>query len=159
MADSKISLKLLIDKNHQRLLFAEAGKDFIDFLFSLMVLPVGTVLGILGKREATGGLSKLYGSVSDLKVDYLTAMITIKNPYDLKSIVNANGGGFVKGPVTYMVMDDLVVSPMPTSTFSSINLFNKLNINDLASVEERVVRVGTNESSVLEFVHACYQCE
>ncbi|XP_076941222.1 uncharacterized protein LOC143610705 [Bidens hawaiensis] len=178
-----------------------------------MVLPVGTVMGILDKRETIGGLSKVYKSITDLNIDYLhsndikdvllkpksmlplfsdklplpneafesestyppvvytcingcnggtmyvratassngkcaycrTEISATKNPYDLKPIVNANGGGFVKGPVTYMVTDDLVVSPMPASTVASMNLFNKFNIKDLDSVEERIVRIGPNE--------------
>ncbi|XP_076961053.1 uncharacterized protein LOC143637582 [Bidens hawaiensis] len=213
-ADSKVTLtlKLLIDKKDKHLLFAEAGKDFVDFPFSLLVLPVGTVMGILDKRETIGGLSKVYKSISNLNNDYLqsnetkdvllkpksmlplfsdkvplpneafesestyptvlytcingcnigrtmhthsiasgkctycrTELSATKNPYDLKPIVNANGGGFVKGPVTYMVMDDLVVSPMPTTTFAGMNLFNKFNIKDLDSLEEKIVRIGPNE--------------
>ncbi|KAJ0678319.1 hypothetical protein HanOQP8_Chr12g0446581 [Helianthus annuus] len=71
MATSKVSLKLLIHKKQQRVLFAEAGKDFIDFLFSLLVLPMGTVIRLLGDRDIVGGLAKLYKSVSDLNNDYI----------------------------------------------------------------------------------------
>ncbi|KAG5533334.1 hypothetical protein RHGRI_027509 [Rhododendron griersonianum] len=44
--------------------------------------------------------------------------------------------GFVKGVVTYMVMDDLVVTPMSTS--SVITMLNKLNVKDVGALEERV---------------------
>ncbi|KAJ8635537.1 hypothetical protein MRB53_009804 [Persea americana] len=62
------------------------------------------------------------------------------------SVVN---GGFVKGLVTYTVMDDLVVKPM--STISSIALFNEFKVKDVGDVEERVVQVGMNEGlAILE---------
>ena len=40
MEETKVSLKLLIDRENQRVLCAEAGKDFIDFLFHILVLPL-----------------------------------------------------------------------------------------------------------------------
>ncbi|XVF83481.1 hypothetical protein PTKIN_Ptkin16aG0491300 [Pterospermum kingtungense] len=42
MALATVSLKLLVDSTNQRVLFAEAGKDFADFLFNILSLPVGT---------------------------------------------------------------------------------------------------------------------
>ncbi|KAK3163912.1 hypothetical protein QOZ80_1AG0010080 [Eleusine coracana subsp. coracana] len=38
-------MKLLIDTKTQRVLFAEAGKDVVDFLFSLLTLPIAAVRG------------------------------------------------------------------------------------------------------------------
>lgn len=49
--DCKVSLKLLVDTNSQRVLLAEAGKDFVDFLFTLMCLPLGTVVKLVSKNE------------------------------------------------------------------------------------------------------------
>ncbi|KAI8539911.1 hypothetical protein RHMOL_Rhmol09G0219600 [Rhododendron molle] len=56
----------------------------------------------------------------------------------------AGEGGFGKGVVTYMVMDDLVVTPM--SAVSSITtLLNKFNVEEVGALEERVVDVGMPE--------------
>ncbi|KAM0053849.1 hypothetical protein Hdeb2414_s0006g00188641 [Helianthus debilis subsp. tardiflorus] len=71
MATSKVTLELFINKKEQRVLFAEASKDFIDFLFSLLVLPVGTVIRLSGNQHTLDGLAKLYESVSDLDNDYI----------------------------------------------------------------------------------------
>lgn len=49
-------------------------------------------------------------------------------------------GGFVKGVVTYLVMDDLAVKPM--STISSINTLNKFNVTDVGALQEKVVDLG-----------------
>ncbi|KAG8391022.1 hypothetical protein BUALT_Bualt01G0144800 [Buddleja alternifolia] len=53
-------------------------------------------------------------------------------------------GGFVKGVVTYMVLDDLSV--MPLSSISSITLLNKFNVKDVSALEEKVVTLGMNEA-------------
>ncbi|KAI8539906.1 hypothetical protein RHMOL_Rhmol09G0219200 [Rhododendron molle] len=46
-----VSLKLLIDTDAKRVLFAEAGEDFVDFLRNLLALPVGPVIRILNNRS------------------------------------------------------------------------------------------------------------
>ncbi|KAG6415134.1 hypothetical protein SASPL_122536 [Salvia splendens] len=48
MSDSKVSMKLLIDTQGKRVLFAEAGKDCVDFLFHILSLPVATIIGMVG---------------------------------------------------------------------------------------------------------------
>lgn len=68
-------------------------------------------------------------------------------------VAGVGEGGFVKGVVTYMVMDDLVVSPM--STISSITLLNKFNVKDVGALEERVVQMGMPEG--LKLLKASFQ--
>lgn len=63
---STVSLKLLIDSKHQRVLFAEAGKDFVDFLFTLLSLPIATVIRLLSKDGMVGSFGKVYESVENL---------------------------------------------------------------------------------------------
>ena len=45
--------------------------------------------------------------------------------------------------VTYVVMDDLVVKPM--STTSNITLLQKFNVREISALEERVVHLGMDE--------------
>ncbi|XP_028790130.1 uncharacterized protein LOC114746413 isoform X1 [Neltuma alba] len=71
MASSKVSLKLLIDTKEERVLFAEASKEFIDFLFNLLRLPLGTVTRLLTKNAMVGCLGKLYESAENLDDVYL----------------------------------------------------------------------------------------
>uniref|UniRef100_A0A6N2MRZ5 DUF674 domain-containing protein n=1 Tax=Salix viminalis TaxID=40686 RepID=A0A6N2MRZ5_SALVM len=63
MSTSKMSLKLLIDSKHSKVVFAEAGKDFVDFLLNLLALPLGTVIQLLTKPAMTGCVANLYGSL------------------------------------------------------------------------------------------------
>jgi hypothetical protein len=66
-----LSMKLLVDTRAQRVLFAEASKDVVDFLFSLLALPVGTAVKLLGKESMVGCLGSLYGSVEKLDCTYV----------------------------------------------------------------------------------------
>ncbi|CAN1269325.1 hypothetical protein LINPERPRIM_LOCUS13544 [Linum perenne] len=60
---SKVTLKLLVDKKGNRVLFAEAGKEFVDFLFTLLSFPLGTVIRLLSKNQMVGCLGSLYQSI------------------------------------------------------------------------------------------------
>jgi hypothetical protein len=214
MAETKVSLKLLIDKNGHRVLFAEADKKFVDFLFSIFTLPVGTVTRLLQRKNMAGCLRSLYKSIENLSDIYIQPdqdkkyllnpkvanisganvpllLPSVEHSYSTKKIygcaVNHNynynckyvandqrvicpscrkpmtsevsyleytpsdnintssssEGGYVKGVITYMVMDDLEVKPM--STISSITLLTKFNVRDLTAVEEKVVDLGMDE--------------
>ncbi|XP_062014241.1 uncharacterized protein LOC133730717 [Rosa rugosa] len=239
MADSKstVSLKLLIDTKRQKVLLAEAGKDFVDFLFTLLSLPVGTLIRLLSKDGMVGSFGKLYDSVENLDLTYMEPQLNkdillkpkapvagpnILGLLDLANVdesaarnkvfymcskrnninINRRGycrscgceqcncsgsdptahlyvtedpneqcpkcnhhmssqatyvgqpkttvaasrfgaAGYVKGLVTYIIMDDLEVKPM--STISSITLLNRFNVKDVGTLEEKVVDLGMNE--------------
>lgn len=72
-SSTKVNLKFMIDKKRKKVLFAEAGKDFVDFLFTLLSLPVGTVIRLLSKDGMVGCLGKLYESVENLNDTYVHA--------------------------------------------------------------------------------------
>jgi len=72
MANSKISLKLLIDTNRNQVVFAEAGKDFVDFLLHLLSLPAGRVVRLIKKSAMTGCITNLYESLESLNESYLS---------------------------------------------------------------------------------------
>ncbi|KAK0603589.1 hypothetical protein LWI29_006516 [Acer saccharum] len=67
------TLKLLIDKKSKRVVYAEVGKDFVDFLFGLMQVPLGTITGSLLENymPGSGSLGRIYGSVINLSSGYL----------------------------------------------------------------------------------------
>jgi hypothetical protein len=68
---TKVSLKLLIDTKNEKVLFAEASKSAIDFLFNLLCLPIGTVVKLLGTNGMVGSLGNLYESVENLNQNYM----------------------------------------------------------------------------------------
>ncbi|KAK9019435.1 hypothetical protein V6N11_053959 [Hibiscus sabdariffa] len=208
MAANTVSLKLLVDTASQRVLFAESGKDFVDFLFNILSLPTGTVTRLLTKHEMVGSLGNLYDSLENMSDAYILPSAnkdTLLNPVvssntanvppllptvesskqsgfyrcrnsyhssscgvyvatDSKSICpscnkemsqtatvvnpkkkdsSTDEGGYVKGVITYMISDDLVVRPM--SAISCITLLNKFNVKDVGALEEKTIDVGMDE--------------
>ncbi|XXG89329.1 hypothetical protein AAC387_Pa12g1355 [Persea americana] len=71
MAAKEISLRLLIHKEENQILYAESGNDFVDVLLSFLTMPLGTVIRLTGKQSEMGSLDNLFGSVEDLDVQYL----------------------------------------------------------------------------------------
>uniref|UniRef100_J3M0Y5 DUF674 domain-containing protein n=1 Tax=Oryza brachyantha TaxID=4533 RepID=J3M0Y5_ORYBR len=65
-----VAVKLYIDKEKKKVLFAESDKEFVDVLFSFLTLPLGTAVRLLGKRSQLGCLDELYKSVENLGEDH-----------------------------------------------------------------------------------------
>ncbi|XP_042067496.1 uncharacterized protein LOC121810841 [Salvia splendens] len=65
-------LKVFINKNKTKVLFAEADNNFIDVLLSFLTIPLGKIVTILQNHTesespaAIGSLSTLYNGLSDL---------------------------------------------------------------------------------------------
>ena len=231
MEETNVSLKLLIDTESQKVLFAEAGKEFIDFLFHILALPIGTFISLLKNQGAVGSFGNIYESIENLSTTYLqpnfnketllkpkvhisggtgvplllpnvessstsrklykcnknyelgpsspswagcnayvaddcsaicpscqkvmNRELNFINPPSATNKGSSSEGGYVKGVVTYMVMDDLVVKPM--STISSITLINKFNVKDIGALEEKVVDLGIDEvcQTIFAFQNEC----
>eukprot|EP00268_Persea_americana_P069207 TRINITY_DN9789_c0_g3_i8.p1 TRINITY_DN9789_c0_g3~~TRINITY_DN9789_c0_g3_i8.p1 ORF type:complete len:505 (-),score=68.43 TRINITY_DN9789_c0_g3_i8:275-1789(-) len=71
MATKEITLKLMIHKEKNQIVYAESGNDFVDVLLSFLTMPLGTVIRLTGKQSEMGSLNNLFGSVEDLDVQYL----------------------------------------------------------------------------------------
>ncbi|XP_030931604.1 uncharacterized protein LOC115957494 [Quercus lobata] len=91
MEEANVSLKLLIDTESQRVLFAEADKNFIDFLFHILALPVGTFIALLTKQGMVGSLGNIYESIENLNITYLQPNLNKETL--LKPKVHISGGG------------------------------------------------------------------
>ncbi|CAI8612688.1 unnamed protein product [Vicia faba] len=68
-----VSLKILLNENGNKVLFAEAGKDFVDILFSFLTMPLGTIARLVENGSSIGPvtvgcLNSLYQSVASLDV-------------------------------------------------------------------------------------------
>ncbi|TVU21783.1 hypothetical protein EJB05_31551, partial [Eragrostis curvula] len=239
-------MKLLVDTKCHRVLYAEARKDVVDFLFSLLVLRIGTAVNLLGTESMVGSVGNLYASVEKLDDTYIQPGASrdgLLNPTELSPSVGTNGSlfrlsptsttpapptkffrcssgsssnlmspfgnsycypgignscgnhvtdtlgmtcpscrnpmdkdveflssqeteqsveaaaggscanGFVKGVVTYTVMDDLKVAPM--STISGITLLNTFGITDIGVLQEKTVQIDYAEG--LKILNASLQ--
>ncbi|KAG2307705.1 hypothetical protein Bca52824_027453 [Brassica carinata] len=72
--ETKFSLKLVVDEVNKKVVFAEACRDFVDVLFSLLTLPMGTIVRLLENHRKSepvpvGCFSNLYKSVVDMGID------------------------------------------------------------------------------------------
>ena len=47
METTKVKLTLIIEKRANKVIIAEAKKDFVDFLFNLLSLPISTVIRLV----------------------------------------------------------------------------------------------------------------
>ncbi|KAK1588421.1 hypothetical protein Q3G72_023133 [Acer saccharum] len=69
-----ISLKALVDKENNRVIFAEADEDFVDVLLSFLTMPMGTIIKLIRSKPPTlgiGCMNNLYKSVENLDVQQL----------------------------------------------------------------------------------------
>lgn len=101
-----IILKLLVDPKRPKVLFAEAGKDFVDFLFTLLSLPVGTVTRLLSKdgMVGLGTFGKLYEGVENLSDTYMQPYLDkdiLLNPKT--PVAGPNVLGLLESPATNKV--------------------------------------------------------
>jgi hypothetical protein len=158
-----LSMKLLVDTKAQRVLYAEANNDAVDFLFSLLALPISTAVRLIGPGSMVGSAGNLFASVVNIDGAY------VRCEYDLRQLLNPtvssqkaasnlsflswpNSGssrmatGFVKDAVTYTVTDSLKVTPM--SSISSITLLNTLGVRDFGGLQEKTVWLGYSEVSI-----------
>uniref|UniRef100_A0A1D1Y4Y8 Formamidopyrimidine-DNA glycosylase n=1 Tax=Anthurium amnicola TaxID=1678845 RepID=A0A1D1Y4Y8_9ARAE len=80
MATSKqLRLKLLVDKENQRVLFAEAGKDSVDVLFNLLAMPVATAAKLLASKGMVGSLGNLCRSVEHMGGTYIPSTFLLQS--------------------------------------------------------------------------------
>ncbi|VAH10403.1 unnamed protein product [Triticum turgidum subsp. durum] len=57
------SLRVLQTKNNSKVLYAEVGGDFVDLLFGLLTIPLGSIVKRYGKSASKGCFDNLYTSI------------------------------------------------------------------------------------------------
>ncbi|KAG5602316.1 hypothetical protein H5410_033686 [Solanum commersonii] len=68
---TKLSIKLLIDSKAKKVVIAEVEKNFVDFLFHILSLPIGKVTKLLKERGMNGCFHNIYESVENLNNSYM----------------------------------------------------------------------------------------
>ncbi|KAK4855932.1 hypothetical protein QYF36_012399 [Acer negundo] len=77
-----ISLKALVDKENNRVIFAEANEDFVDIVLSFLTMPMGTIIRLIRSSSCSsssnppqtlgiGCMNNLYESLENLDVKRL----------------------------------------------------------------------------------------
>ncbi|TKY65912.1 tyrosine/DOPA decarboxylase [Spatholobus suberectus] len=168
----KIIVKIMQRKSNGKILFAQGKKDFADFLFNFLTIPLGGVVHLMEGYSSIGSFEGLHKSVVDLDEDYW-ATKEVKNKLvdallapqfkqlysrsgtctavkfvDPISETSENSKGYAKGPTMYIATDDLVVMPM--SSVYVLSLLNSMNI-PYSDLEEKEVSIGIKEGvSILQ---------
>jgi len=81
MATNELSLRLLIDIRAQKVCFAEAGNDVVEFLSALLCLPVSTVINLLTKERMVGSIGNVLDSLQELDTKYVISSTRSKKLY------------------------------------------------------------------------------
>ncbi|KAG5009919.1 hypothetical protein JHK87_018440 [Glycine soja] len=169
MADVKteVTLKLVVIIGRNEVLFVEAGKDFVDALFSFLKLPLRTVARLVLKEPnvqpiEVASLSSLYQRGMLHLTEGCSSLGSVEGLYksvvDFEEVIGlqrnisetANSKGYVKGPIMYMATDDLVVTLM--SSISVISLLSSvcIHVNDLEEkVGVLILQASLTSTSVL----------
>lgn len=90
-SEPKMRLKLLIDRKDGRVIFAEAGKDFVDLLFYLFSLPIGTAVKVLGPQSMVGCMGDLSQSLKTLDKSYMQPNKSRTSALSSRSPISATG--------------------------------------------------------------------
>ncbi|KAL8265146.1 hypothetical protein R6Q59_023276 [Mikania micrantha] len=131
-SQSKFSLKLMVHKDEKRVIFAEADSNFVDTLFSIMTLPLATIVRLLRKvpdekLKPIGSLNNLYQSLLDLSTNCFSSeeskwlMLNPKtSSHDTcrKLKLNIND----EEPTEYYICEDIDCSRRSGARFSTCNL-------------------------------------
>ncbi|XP_057734794.1 uncharacterized protein LOC130950302 [Arachis stenosperma] len=171
---SNLSLKLLIDSKNKKVVFAEASKDVVDFLFTLLQLPLATVIKLLTKEAVVGCLGNLYSSVENLNHVYWQPNLSkdvILNPTILTSSPAISGllpSAAINhsqiipklyrcsSPFTYCsssTVTDVYNSKCAACNRAHVNhirqlgitMLNQFNVKDVGVLKETVVQLGMKE--------------
>ncbi|KAK1587557.1 hypothetical protein Q3G72_014169 [Acer saccharum] len=178
------TLKLLIDDKRNRVVYAEAGKNFVDFLFGLMQVPLGSIMlncGTTGRAGQSGSLGCIYRSVAELDPSYLlkdvnkdsllrpnmsSSSATNTPPLLQKfKIENRDYYGYSSSSRDEKKEDGFVkgttqymvmdnLTVKLMSTISSITVLNDLRIENIGSLKEKIVTVDS--AKALELVKASF---
>ncbi|KAL1560819.1 hypothetical protein AAHA92_10990 [Salvia divinorum] len=167
----KLHIKVVINKEKTKVLFAEAGSDFTDVLLSFLLLPLGTIVEVFEKHygdkaPVMGSLNTLYKGARNLDI------VHFEGEHAKKHVINSTlfeselrklrlnvcctqptssssgksyDGGFIKSTASCIISDDLRV--LPNVAGSIIETLSTLGIavEDMDGTETRNVTFGLNE--------------
>ncbi|GER43111.1 hypothetical protein STAS_19942 [Striga asiatica] len=210
-SEKMMILKVVMQRSTRVFLFAQAKGDFADFLFSLLTIPLGGALSLLGSSTGVTSLDNLYTSLENINgdnhlktKDTMTKLLNTQLPVgymspsqlfpltevgfpELHFVGNTGFPGnidylspstvtytykafrswtdrayvaqrtsnllrlkfpkgnenYVRVPTTYMVTDDLTVTPLCVT--SSLSILDRLGI-PLSDVEELELNIGLEEA-------------
>ncbi|XP_047331670.1 uncharacterized protein LOC124935270 [Impatiens glandulifera] len=171
---SNMSMKLIFHKERNKVLYAEVGKDVLNFLFYILTVLVTTITKIFSnyKKGMVGCLFNFYKCFENLNNIYiqpdkkkdeilnpspsfLQECLLLPNPIQTGTYVNVNlykcsdcENAKYSGENEPGLVAYFVMDDLeikPMSTISSISLLSQFNVKDVGDLQEMVVVLGINE--------------
>ncbi|KAG8498941.1 hypothetical protein CXB51_005368 [Gossypium anomalum] len=125
----KVTLKLLVDMKGQRVLFSEAGKDFVGFLFNIMSLPIGAFVRLLIKEGMVGSLGNIYERIEKLSEVYI-------QPFQAKEIIKH---------VLIPCLNQMKVKREDFHCPTISSLLNRFSVKDSGALQEKTIKIRMDE--------------
>ncbi|XP_045086190.1 uncharacterized protein [Aegilops tauschii subsp. strangulata] len=176
-----VSVKLFIDKEKKRVLFAESDKDFVDILFSFLTLPLGAIVRLFKKQAQMGCLDELYKSVDALGAEHFQTTVCktmLLSPVNAaafhcdrlkvkvddanrrvfyvstsKNCMNFSpvAGGCCSCGGLKYIVTD-DLQVSPASTSLVFSLFDRFGLQEQAKIEEKILHLNANKV----FLRLCF---
>lgn len=143
--EPKFPLRLLVDKEKNRVVVAESKSDLIDILFSFLTLPLGTIIRVISNNQ--------HDHIHEINDEPQDAFGCIHNLY--KSVENFSDGVFWNNICKTMLL-------RPRNPCEAICKKLKLNLDDSESIKYFMCGRCNKRSDLFlsTFVGAsCYYCE
>ncbi|XP_071726884.1 uncharacterized protein [Rutidosis leptorrhynchoides] len=131
-SEPKFSFKLVVHKEKNKVIYAEVNNHFVDTLFSIMTLPMATIVRLLRKRsseklKAIGSLNNVYDSLVNLSKNCLSSEENkwiMLNPrsssYEVCKKLQINIDDTT--PMKYFICQDMGCSRRSGARYSTCNL-------------------------------------
>ncbi|XP_058774279.1 uncharacterized protein LOC131648544 [Vicia villosa] len=155
-SSTKVSMKLLIDTKNNKVLFDEASKPVIDFLFNLLCLPIGTVAKLLSSNNMVGSLGNLYQSVENLDQNYMQPFQTkdvLLNPKAQSSSTQISGF-LTRNHANEDKDEEIKLFMCPNKSYSSCSNFMSSEVHYIGNkkVAEKKKGFSNNKSGFVKDV-------
>jgi hypothetical protein len=66
-SNSKMDIKVIESKSQKKIVITEGNGDFVDFIFSILTMPLGAIVKLMGPNSFAGCVGNLYKSVENLE--------------------------------------------------------------------------------------------
>ncbi|GMN36238.1 hypothetical protein TIFTF001_005860 [Ficus carica] len=133
----EMNVKLWFSKSTNRVICIEAKEDFVDFLFSFLTIPVGSIRRLLWGNSCMGSIDNLY------EKDLAQTVSEAHNHEPQMAWHNNKRWWFHKRQGPFLVTDNLTIETL--STISGLSRLDK----PLEDLEELSVTVGKEEALAL----------
>ncbi|PPD82681.1 hypothetical protein GOBAR_DD20398 [Gossypium barbadense] len=149
--DGKTRVKIMERKSDRKILYAEANEDFVDLLFSLLTIPLESVLQLQPPAYClvTDSSSKNRRYYLESAINKREGPLKLLDPKSPEPNTT-NSSGYVEKNSLFVITDDLVVKPL--SSVSGISFLKEIGVS-VDDVEEQVISIG--EIEAVGLLRAC----